>query len=93
MDPTETLRLLINTLESGDVRGAREAVGNLRDWHDSGGFMPRWPQSAPECPTGLAAFYLGCLIEILGSARGHAPYKYDSAAYVHVLSLIQRVVS
>ena len=93
MDPTETLRLLIDALESGDVRSAREAVGNLRDWHDSGGFMPRWPQNVPQCPSGLAAFYLGCLIEILGSARDPAPYKYASAAYVHVLSAIKRVVS
>ncbi len=93
MDPTETLGLLIAALEWGDNRAAREAVGNLTDWHDSGGFMPRWPQGAPECPRGLAAYHLGRLVGAMDSASGPKPYKFARADYAHVLSAIKKVVS
>ena len=40
MDPTETLRILIESLHSEDYDAAAEAIQDLREWMSRGGCLP-----------------------------------------------------
>lgn len=46
MDPTATLRLLVNALTMGDIDAAREHFADLDAWLSRGGFPPQ-PQPQP----------------------------------------------
>jgi hypothetical protein len=82
MDPTTALAQLVSALDAGNVPAAAAAAKALRGWHEGGGFLPRWPEGAPACPTGLGAFHLGRLVaamDLSGAGGDVARHDYSRA--------------
>jgi hypothetical protein len=93
MDPTTALAQLVSALESANVPAAAAAAEALRGWHEGGGFLPRWPEGAPACPTGLGAFHLGRLVAAMDHAsNGGAPRRVYREDYGRALAALETLL-